>query len=91
MFVLLGALTAILIATGLSEQTRAAASGPAHLDLKRSFSERAADLVSRMTLTEKAAQLSTTNAPAIKRLGIQSYSYWNESQHGVYFLGVMTT
>jgi beta-glucosidase-like glycosyl hydrolase len=51
-----------------------------------SFAERAADLVSRMTFEEKAAQLSTTNSPAIERLDIQSYSYWNESQHGVYFL-----
>jgi beta-glucosidase-like glycosyl hydrolase len=45
--------------------------------------ERAADLVSRMTLQEKAAQLSTTNAPAIPRLGIQEYAYWSEALHGV--------
>ena len=48
-----------------------------------SFAERAADLVSRMTLEEKAGQLSTTNGPAIRRLGVQEYSYWNEAQHGV--------
>jgi beta-glucosidase len=48
-----------------------------------SFAERAADLVSRMTLAEKAAQLSTTNAPAIPRLGVQEYAYWSEALHGV--------
>lgn len=79
-------LTVALFASGPGEPARAATPGPGYLNLGRSFSERAADLVSRMTLDEKAAQLSTTNAPAIERLGIQSYSYWNESQHGVYFL-----
>lgn len=59
---------------------------PVYLDRSFSFAERAADLVSRLSLEEKAAQLTTTNAPAIPRLGVQSYSYWNESQHGVYFL-----
>jgi beta-glucosidase-like glycosyl hydrolase len=63
-----------------------AAAGPAWLNIRLSFQERAAAIVSRMTLDEKALQLSTTNAPAIPRLGIQSYSYWNESQHGVYYL-----
>jgi beta-glucosidase-like glycosyl hydrolase len=61
-------------------------SRPAYLQHRLSFAERAADLVSRMTLDEKALQLSTTNAPAIERLGVQSYAYWNESQHGVYYL-----
>jgi beta-glucosidase-like glycosyl hydrolase len=36
-----------------------------------------------MTLQEKAAQLSTTNAPAIPRLGVQEYAYWSEALHGV--------
>ncbi len=56
---------------------------PVYLDPRFSFAERAADLVSRMTLQEKAAQLSTTNAPAISRLGVQEYAYWSEAQHGV--------
>jgi beta-glucosidase len=44
--------------------------------------ERAADLVSRMTLEEKAAQLQSS-APAIERLGLPAYHWWNEGLHGV--------
>ena len=44
---------------------------PLYLDTKYSFSERAADLVSCMTLSEKVLQLQTNNAPAIPRLGVQ--------------------
>ncbi|MEU8632553.1 glycoside hydrolase family 3 C-terminal domain-containing protein [Amycolatopsis sp. NPDC048633] len=55
---------------------------PIYLDTRYSFEERAADLVSRMTLPEKAAQLETT-APGIPRLGVQEYNYWSEGQHGV--------
>lgn len=51
--------------------------------------ERAADLVSRMTLEEKAAQLGHT-APAIPRLGVPEYNWWNEGLHGVARAGVAT-
>src|SRR4051795_13397238 len=61
----------------------AVAATPAYQDTRLPPTERAADLVSRMTLQEKAAQLSTTNAPAIKRLGVQEYAYWSEALHGV--------
>jgi len=44
--------------------------------------ERAADLVSRMTLEEKAAQMYD-KAAAIPRLGIHEYNWWNEALHGV--------
>ena len=56
---------------------------PPYLDTSRSFEERAADLVSRLTLAEKVGQLSTTNAPGIPRLGVQEYAYWSEAQHGL--------
>jgi beta-glucosidase len=59
------------------------AATPAYQDTRLPFAERAADLVSRMTLQEKAAQLATTNAPAIPRLGVQEYAYWSEALHGV--------
>ncbi|HEX4702277.1 MAG TPA: glycoside hydrolase family 3 N-terminal domain-containing protein, partial [Pseudonocardiaceae bacterium] len=65
----------------------AASSTPIYLDTHHSFAERAADLVSRMTLAEKVTQLSTTRAPAIPRLGVQQYTYQNEGQHGINFLG----
>ncbi|MGD0158143.1 MAG: glycoside hydrolase family 3 C-terminal domain-containing protein [Terracidiphilus sp.] len=43
---------------------------------------RAKDLVSRMTLEEKASQMQDV-APAIPRLGIPAYNWWNEALHGV--------
>ena len=63
---------------------------PIYLDPSYSFEERAADLVSRMTLAEKVAQLRTNSAPAIPRLGVQQYTYWSEGQHGVNTLGANT-
>ena len=44
--------------------------------------ERARDLVARMTLQEKAEQMQD-NAPAIERLGLKRYGWWNEVLHGV--------
>jgi beta-glucosidase len=43
---------------------------------------RAKDIVSRMTLEEKVLQMQST-APAIQRLGIPVYNWWNEALHGV--------
>jgi beta-glucosidase len=47
---------------------------PLYRDTRYSFAERAADLVSCMTLAEKAAQLMSNSAPAIPRLGVQQYT-----------------
>ncbi len=55
---------------------------PVYQDARRSFEARAADLVSRMTLEEKAAQMQNA-APAIPRLGVPAYDWWNEALHGV--------
>jgi beta-glucosidase len=56
---------------------------PLYLDTSYSFAERAADLVSCMTLAEKVSQLMSNSAPAIPRLGVQQYTYWSEGQHGI--------
>ncbi|HEX4012246.1 MAG TPA: glycoside hydrolase family 3 C-terminal domain-containing protein [Solirubrobacteraceae bacterium] len=48
-----------------------------------SFAERAADLVSRMTLAQKASQMDSSQAPAIPSLGVSAYGWWNEALHGV--------
>jgi beta-glucosidase len=51
--------------------------------------ERVTDLVSRMTLEEKISQM-VYDAPAIDRLGIPAYNWWNECLHGVGRAGVAT-
>ena len=58
-------------------------------DPSLSEEQRVSDLVSRMTLKEKADQLLYT-APAIPRLGIPSYNWWNEALHGVARAGYAT-
>ena len=50
---------------------------------------RAKKLVSMMTLEEKASQLKY-DAPAIERLGIPAYNWWNEVLHGVARAGTAT-
>jgi beta-glucosidase len=76
--------------TGTEQAAAAPASVPIYRNTSYSFAERAADLVSRMTLAEKVAQLRTNSAPAIPRLGVQQYTYWSEGQHGLNTLGANT-
>ncbi len=54
-----------------------------------SVEERAKDLISRMTLEEKATQLLHSSA-AVKRLDIPEYNWWNECLHGVARAGKAT-
>lgn len=63
--------------------------GKAYMDETKSFKERAAALVSEMTLEEKVFQ-TLFNAPEIKRLDVKAYNYWNEALHGVARAGVAT-
>lgn len=58
-------------------------------DKTKSCEERAKDLVSRMTVLEKCEQLKY-DAPAIERLGVPAYNWWNEGLHGVARAGVAT-
>jgi beta-glucosidase len=51
--------------------------------------ERARDIVSRLTLEEKALQM-LHEASAIPRLGIPAYNWWNEGLHGVARAGIAT-
>jgi len=82
-------LTTAIVGTlsGLVAGTPSFASTPVYLDPHYSPQARAADLVSRLTLAEKVAQLSTTRAPAVPRLGVQQYTYQAEAQHGINYLG----
>ncbi len=56
---------------------------------RKTAKKRAKELVAKMTLEEKAAQLRY-NAPAIERLGVPAYNWWNEGLHGVARAGVAT-
>src|SRR5205809_794752 len=53
-----------------------------YLNPNLSFEVRVKDLVSRLTLEEKVSQMLNTT-PAIDRLGIPAYDWWNECLHGV--------
>lgn len=63
--------------------------GTTHAKDSPSTSSRAAALVARMTLAEKVAQ-SQNAAPAIPRLGVSAYDWWNEGLHGVARSGYAT-
>jgi len=62
---------------------------PAYLDPDLPTAIRVNDLISRMTLDEKASQMMNT-APGIPRLGIPEYDWWNECLHGVGRAGIAT-
>ena len=51
--------------------------------------QKAQALVSQMTLEEVVSQLSY-QAPAIERLGVPAYNWWNEALHGVARAGMAT-
>ena len=67
----------------LAKPQPSGASLPIYLNTHYSPTERAADLVSRLTLAEKASEMNSSQAAAIPRLGIAAYGWWNEAAHGV--------
>lgn len=86
----LGAMAAASL-VGAAPSTAAALTGthaasqatPIYLNPAYPPAERAADLVSRMTTAEKAEEMDSSRAPAIPRLGVAAWGWWNESNHGV--------
>ena len=68
-------------ALALAAACAAAAAAP-YQDKSLPPEARARDIVGRMTIEEKAAQMQD-NAPAIERLGLKRYGWWNEVLHGV--------
>ena len=79
MRVLAGALLGVAAIGALWAQD---AQKPAYLNPILPAEQRAADLVHRMTLEEKASQL-VNQARAIPRLGVPAYDWWSESLHGM--------
>ncbi len=81
----LGMRLAVALAIGLAPVVTAWAQDggkPAYLNPNLPAEQRAADLVQRMTLEEKATQL-VNQARAIPRLGVPAYDWWSEALHGV--------
>ncbi|HKP11451.1 MAG TPA: glycosyl hydrolase, partial [Blastocatellia bacterium] len=74
------AVSAILLTMVLSLSLLAQASQPLpkYKNPRLPVGERVNDLISRMTLEEKAAQM-VDRAPAIPRLDVPAYNWWNES------------
>ena len=62
-------------------------------DTSLSFHERATDLVSRLTLKEKIAQMGNMVDTEVNRDGIKlpMYQYWNEALHGIARSGAATS
>ena len=56
--------------------------GPVYTDPSADIEQRIEDLLGQMTLEEKASQMLYTS-PAIARLGVPEYNWWNECLHGV--------
>jgi beta-glucosidase len=69
----------LLPAAGIAQTP---AGKPAFRNTALTFEQRVNDLVGRLTLEEKVAQM-LNSAPAIPRLGIPAYDWWNEVLHGV--------
>ena len=77
------------MASDAPREDASAGDKPAYEDPSLPIEQRVEDLVSRMTLEEKVSQM-LHEAPAIPRVGIPQYSWWNECLHGVARAGVAT-
>ena len=83
------ALCFVVISSPIRAQVPQANVRAPYLDPNLPIERRVDDLVSRMTLEEKVSQMMNA-APAIPRLGVPEYDWWNEALHGVAFNGVAT-
>ncbi len=78
---------ALLFALALQTAVAQDSATPGYLDTNLTPEQRAADLVHRMTLAEKATQMQN-NSSAVPRLNIPAYQWWSEALHGVINEGV---
>ncbi len=79
----------LLLAACFLALTLSAQNPPLYQNSAAPLDQRVNDLVSRMTLEEKISQMMN-DAPAIERLGIPAYNWWNECLHGVARAGKAT-
>ncbi|MEL0653949.1 glycoside hydrolase family 3 C-terminal domain-containing protein [Pseudoalteromonas issachenkonii] len=83
------ALTAIATLVSCAPHKQSNKDTPLYLNESATTDERVNDLVNRLTLEEKVAQLFD-KSPAIERLNIPKYNWWNEALHGVARAGKAT-
>ena len=77
----------LFLAVALQPAFAQGSATPPYLDTNLTPQQRAADLVHRMTLAEKATQMQN-NSAAVPRLNIPAYQWWSEALHGVINDGV---
>jgi beta-glucosidase len=82
-------LLALCVPAGAQQTQAPKTTPPDYLNPRLPVERRVADLVRRMTLEEKVAQMMS-KAPAIERLGVPAYDWWNEALHGVAYAGTAT-
>ncbi|MFZ0690754.1 MAG: glycoside hydrolase family 3 N-terminal domain-containing protein, partial [Acidobacteriaceae bacterium] len=83
------AVFAILLAAPSESAQQSAETQQAWLNTSLPTDQRVDALISQMTLEEKVQQMRD-HAPAIRRLGVPKYDWWNEGLHGVAFAGYAT-
>jgi beta-glucosidase len=83
------ALFLVILGASLAAQTAASSGTAPYLNPSLPINVRVDDLVSRMTLEEKASQL-VNQAREIPRLKVPAYDWWSEALHGVARAGVGT-
>ena len=79
----------ILVSLPVQAQQQGDAKSLPYMNPGLPLSQRVDDLVGHMTLEEKVEQMRD-HAPAIPRLGVPKYDWWNEGLHGVAFAGYAT-
>jgi beta-glucosidase len=81
--------TAVLLAIAIPCFAPAQSLDAPYKDSRLPAEQRAADLVSRMTLAEKVSEMTNSSA-AVPRLDVPAYDWWNEGLHGVARSGYAT-
>src|ERR1700736_2783054 len=84
---ILACTVALFFGSSLQNAVAQDAANPPYLNPQLSPEQRAADLVHRMTLAEKATQMQN-NSAEVPRLKIPAYQWWSEALHGVINDGV---